>query len=510
MTITLTTTWNPRGELPRLQRCYSLLKEIYQQAIVILPPNVEQELVKALVSLGMTPVIPPDWSWGRFIALRKALETGADLIHYVDMDRLLRWVETRAEEWRQSVGMLTQADCICFGRTYAAYNTHPRALIETEATSNRVISHLLGRSMDVSAGSKGFNRKAAAFLDAHTQPGASMGMDAAWLVLLNRAGYQIKYVEVDGLGWESADQYQPAAVDAETQRKSAAVYDANPQQWAWRVKVADEVVETGLWAATQPIEDSWLNPSAHFEVEDYLYFYNQYLTGERTEAEVNAIAQLLNLKQPVDILDLACGYGRHANRLAARGHKVTGLDIESGFLELARRQAVEMGVTVDFRQGDMRTYEFDRTFDIVLLLFTAFGYFSDNEDLVVLQNIYKALRPGGRFLMDIPNREAFIAQLLPAQVDEVGQDLMINRGSYNGDTRRWYNRRVVIRNGVRKDKPFYVRLYDEEEIRSLLEQAGLDVYRILSSWNGEPITPDSHRMILIAQKPNVIDGMESK
>lgn len=510
MMITLTTTWNPRGELPRLRRYYPLLRQVYQNLVVVLPPNGAEGLVKEVESLGMIPVISPDWSWGRFIALRKALETGADLIHYVDMDRLLRWVETREEEWRQSVALLDQADCVCFGRTPAAYASHPMALIETEATSNRVISHLLGQKIDVSAGSKGFTRQAAEFLDAFTKPGASMGMDAAWLVLLNRAGYRIKSVEVDGLDWESADQFRATAADTETQRQAAVAYDTNPQHWEWRVKVAHEVVEMGLWAANHPIEAGWVNSSAHFEVEDYLHFYAQHLTSARTDAEVEAIAQLLDLGQPLDILDLACGYGRHTNRLAAMGHRVTGVDIEPGFLELARNQAVEMGVAVNFRQGDMRTHEFDRSFDVVLLLFTSFGYFTDSENLVVLQNIYKALSPGGRLLMDIPSREAFIVQLTPSQVDEVGQDLMINRGSYDGATRRWYNRRVVIRNGVRKDKPFFVRLYDEGEIRSLLEQAGLVVYRIFSSWNGEPMTPDSRRMILIALKPNEIDGMESK
>ena len=498
--ITLTTTWHPRGEMPRLQRFYPILRDVYQHLLVVLPPAVEPALVKDVESLGMRVVIPEDWSWGRFLALRKALETDSDLIHYVDLDRLLRWVETRPEEWRQAIVTISEADCVCFGRTLAAYATHPKALLETEASSNRVISHLLGRKMDVSAGSKGFTRQAAEFLDKHTVPGASMGMDAAWLVLLNRAGYRIKYVEVDGLDWESADQFRMEAADAETQRQARAAYDANPEHWAWRVKVADEVVTTGLWAANQPLEASLLHPSAHFEVEDYLYFYRPHLTDERTDAEVNMIAQLLGLDQPVDILDLACGYGRHTNRLAARGQRMTGVDLEPGFLELAKKQADDLGVEVNYQKADMRCLAFDSAFDVVLLLFTAFGYFEDPENQIVLVNIYHALRPGGRLLMDIPNREPFITQLPPAQVDEVGQDLMINRGTYDDQTRRWYNRRVVIRNGVRKDKPVFVRLYDEAEIRLLLKQAGFENIQIYNGWSGEELTKESRRMVISAHK----------
>jgi SAM-dependent methyltransferase len=501
MTITLTTTWNPRGELPRLQRFFPKLREMYQYTLVVLPPMVDPELVADVESLGMTAVVSRDWSAGRFQALRAALGTGSELIHYVDLDRLVRWVETREDEWRRSVKLLGEADCVCFGRTPAAYATHPRALIETEATSNRVISHLIGRPLDISAGSKGFTRQAALFMDAHTQPGASMGLDAAWLVLLNRAGYRIKYVEVDGLDWESADQYRLEAADAETQRQAATEYDADTRHWEWRARVADEVVKMGLIAANQVLDARYLNPSAHFEVEDYLHFYLPHLTVERTEAEVNAIVQLLEPERSLDILDLACGFGRHTNRLAAVGYRMTGVDIEPGFLELAQRHANEAGVRVDYRKGDMRSLEFNCDFDVVLLLFTAFGYFEDDENLAVLRSIYKALRPGGRFLFDIPNCGPFTSQLAPVQIDEVGLDLMINRGTYDEETRRWYNRRIVIRNGVRKDKPLFVRLYDKAEIRLLLAQAGLKVENIYDGWKKEPVTPESRRLVILARKP---------
>ena len=258
------------------------------------------------------------------------------------------------------------------------------------------------------------------------------------------------------------------------------------------------------------MEEKWLNPRAHFEIEDYLHFYLPNLTDERTEAEVNAIEHLLELKEPVDILDLACGYGRHTNRFAARGQRMSGLDLEAGFLELARKQAEKIGVRVDYRQADMRSMGFDQAFDVVLLLFTSFGYFVDEENLAVLKNIQKALRPGGMFLVDVPNRIPFVAHLPPAFVDEVGQDVMINRGSYDEQTRRWYNRRVVIRNGVRKDKPFFVRLYDEREIQTLLREAGMDDVQIYSGWHGEAMTPDARRMIILARKPDNKVDMEQK
>jgi 2-polyprenyl-3-methyl-5-hydroxy-6-metoxy-1,4-benzoquinol methylase len=93
---------------------------------------------------------------------------------------------------------------------------------------------------------------------------------------------------------------------------------------------------------------------AVFDVDDYMYFYSEFLTEQRSQSEVDALVELLALGQPQRILDLACGFGRHANLLAARGHQVVGVDLYAGFLEIARKNALEWGVQVDYRQADMR------------------------------------------------------------------------------------------------------------------------------------------------------------
>jgi SAM-dependent methyltransferase len=500
MTVALTTTWYPRGELPRLQRLSAALENAYQHRFVVLPPDIEPDLLRSVESLGFSVVVAPDWSWGRYLALQQAGHTDADWIHYSDMDRLIHWVETRPEEWSNAVDELHLADCTCFGRTSAAYATHPKALVETERSSNLVISHLLGQTMDVSAGSKGFSKKAALFLSENTEPGASMGMDAAWLVLLNRAGYRIRYREVNGLDWESADQYRAEAANEDIQRQAAITYDADPGHWEWRSKVAFEVIQAGIKSACQPIDEKWLHPSSHFEVNDYLHFYGEFLTDERSERETNQIIDLLELKQPSDILDLACGFGRHTNRLALRGHHLTGIDIEPGFLDKAKRDAIKVGVTVDYRQEDMREMTFKDRFDCVLLLFTSFGYFIDDENQKILEKVGCALRKGGQFLMDIPNRPGFITRMAGVHVDEAGSDLMVNRSSYDENSQRWYNRRVVIRNGVRKDKPFNVRLYDLGEIQAMLEIAGMKQKEVYSGFNREPFMNEASRMVILARK----------
>ena len=148
----------------------------------------------------------------------------------------------------------------------------------------------------------------------------------------------------------------------------------------------------------------------------------------------------------------------------------------------------------------MRQLDFVDEFDRVLLLFTSFGYFEDRENEQVLENMVRALKPGGCLMFDIPNRDVVLKDLPPADVIDKGGDLLINRFSFDVLTGRFHNRRIVIRNGIRKDKPFSIRLYNASEIRHLLDRAGLADCKLLGE-DGRPLSADSRRMVVIARKP---------
>ena len=241
---------------------------------------------------------------------------------------------------------------------------------------------------------------------------------------------------------------------------------------------------------------------AVIDVDDYICFYSEMLTDERTDEQVQYLAELLGFELPADILDLACGYGRHANRLAVKGHRVTGIDLTAGFLEIARKDARARGVQVRYQQGDMRHLDFQGAFDAVLLLFTAFGYFSDEQNFLVLEKVVRALRPGGLFVFDVPNRDVILKGFLPYIVMEKNDDLMIDRNQFDSLTGRMYNRRIVIRDGVRKDKPFFIRVYNPSEITAMLERAGMEVIKLLGDYDGQAVSAESRRMVIVARKAN--------
>jgi hypothetical protein len=235
----------------RLQEIRPQLERVYESVIVSVPPDVNLEDVRTLQEQPKVFVaVTPDWSWGRHLAVQHSLETSASHVHYADLDRILHWVETKPLEWQQTLEAIQRTDCLIIGRTEKAFRTHPQALQQTETIVNLVFSHLLGRPVDLGAGSRGFSRRAVRFLMANSPPGRALGTDAEWPILLHRAGFVVDYLAVDGLEWESSGRYEQQAGDLDSRCHAADAYDEDAKHWAFRVQVALEIVQAGL-AATR-------------------------------------------------------------------------------------------------------------------------------------------------------------------------------------------------------------------------------------------------------------------
>lgn len=246
MTLSLACTWQPRGELSRLQRLYPQIRQLCDRMIVTLPPDVDHAITAALGDLpGMTALVTDDWRTGRHLAVETALRFDAP-IHYIDLDRLLHWVETNPTELEVTIARILSRDCLVMGRTEWAYATHPQSMIETEAIINQVFSALIGHDMDISAGSRGMSHRAAKFVIERSVPNRPLGMDAEWLLLLHYNGFELDYVAVDGLAWETPDQYRDSVADETTRRLMAADYDSQAQSWQQRVGVAAGIIDAGL------------------------------------------------------------------------------------------------------------------------------------------------------------------------------------------------------------------------------------------------------------------------
>ncbi|MEH2040239.1 class I SAM-dependent methyltransferase [Nostoc sp.] len=233
--------------------------------------------------------------------------------------------------------------------------------------------------------------------------------------------------------------------------------------------------------------------------EDYLYFYETLLTPERTQHEVDLICRLLDLKAGMSILDLACGHGRIANQLAARGYDVTGLDATAFFLEKAKQDAASKGIKVEYLQGDMRSLPFSDRFNYILNCFTAFGYFDDDENRSVLTEAYRALKVGGKLLIDIYNFSRVLQEFTPELVTEREGNYMLARTRYDALTNRTYTERIIIRDGQVRRGQYFIRNFTFPEIRDWLLQTGFSEVEGYG-YDGESFALDSRRMIVVASK----------
>ena len=248
------------------------------------------------------------------------------------------------------------------------------------------------------------------------------------------------------------------------------------------------------------MNEEW--PIADLFDEDYLHFYAAHLADEASDGEASTVWGLMALRDGSNVLDLACGHGRIANRLAAMGARVTGLDATPLFLDVARSDAERRGVSVDYVHGDMRAIPWTDRFDAVVSWFTSYGYFDDAQSRGVLTQVHGALRPGGRFLVELIHKDWLLPYWVPATATETDEGVLVDQREFDPRTGRASARRTIVRNGRLRRTSFFTRLFSFTELRDWLLDAGFAAVEGYAG-DGTPLTTGVRRMILVAQKSPV-------
>ncbi len=232
---------------------------------------------------------------------------------------------------------------------------------------------------------------------------------------------------------------------------------------------------------------------------DYLTRYPE--DEAATALEVDQMVSLLGVAPPARILDLACGYGRHALGLARCGFSVVGFDLSTDLLQEARRRADEQGSDVQFLQGDMRRVPFLTEFDAVINVFTSFGYFDEAGNRRVIQEVAKSLRPGGRFLLELLNRDGLLPRFQPRVWQETADGFLLTETSYDPFTSRTQGRSVLIsRAGGVKEHALSTRAYSLHELRTLVLAAGFVDVEAYGALDGSPFLFNGPRTVLVARR----------
>ncbi len=234
---------------------------------------------------------------------------------------------------------------------------------------------------------------------------------------------------------------------------------------------------------------------------DYLRVYDHRDEAE-AERDIDAIVRVLAPRGGVRVLDLCCGNGRHDLPLARRGFRVIGLDYSADLLrEAATAKPADTRYPLYVR-GDALMLPFAPcTFDILLNLFTSFGYFDDAGNAAMLQSAAALLVPGGRFYIDYLNPPRVLAGLVPESRREKHGMLIVERRSHDREAARVEKTIELHRDGEVREYRESVRLYPLAEMERLIGAAELVLEGVLGSNSGEPYSEESARMILFGRRP---------
>ena len=196
-------------------------------------------------------------------------------------------------------------------------------------------------------------------------------------------------------------------------------------------------------------------------------------------------------------LDLACGAGRHSRLLRERW-STTGLDLSLPLLTRAR-EADPDGFYV---RGDMRALPFvDQGFDLVVNLFTSFGYFdNDAQHLRVLAEVARVTRRGGKFVLDFLNPDYVRSTLVPTETSNIGGRSIEIRREVSSDERFVVKTIASGGEGGPAGQTFVerVRLFDRLDLETMLEESGFGVEQVLGDYAGGAHSETSPRTIMFA------------
>lgn len=194
-----------------------------------------------------------------------------------------------------------------------------------------------------------------------------------------------------------------------------------------------------------------------------------------TKTEVDLFQTILNLKEGDTLLDLACGQGRHLIELESRGkYNLYGLDRSRYLIQRAKKISQKQGLTINWKEGDVRKLPYaSDTFDFVTNLGNSFGYFETlDDDAKILREIFRVLKPGGVFLMDIADGSFLRDNYTPRSWEWIDKKHFVCRErTMAGDNQRLISREVITltEKGVIVDQFYAERLYAKENLIELLE-----------------------------------------
>ena len=226
-------------------------------------------------------------------------------------------------------------------------------------------------------------------------------------------------------------------------------------------------------------------------------------TDAQVARQVDFIEASLGLADGATVLDVGCGLGLHALELTRRGHLVVGLDLSLTMITRAAEAAQQSNLKINFLHADIREIEFEGTFDAVICMGTTFGFFDDEANVDVLSRLHQALKPGGRILLDVVNRDYVISSQPNLVWFEGDECVCMEESDFNYFNSRLVVKRTMMReDGQQSQADYSIRLYALHELGQLMQTNGFRVLEVSGqeATRGMFFGAESSRILMLAER----------
>lgn len=246
-----------------------------------------------------------------------------------------------------------------------------------------------------------------------------------------------------------------------------------------------------------------------FGTKEYLELYHHRNTTDAAKI-AGLITRRLKLPKGSRVLDLACGNGRHSVYFAAKGYDVLGLDLSEYLISQANRKLkgdyskYKQRLTFEIR--DMRYITHRREFDLVVNLFSSFGYFnSDAENFKVIKSISGSLKPNGYFFFDFLNAGYIRKNLVHSDISVRNHNVILQVREIKDNS--VYKSIYIIKNNTKGKTPAassyteMIKLYTLADFKKVFAKNGLKILNTYGDYSGRKFEVNkSERLIILAQK----------
>jgi cyclopropane fatty-acyl-phospholipid synthase-like methyltransferase len=217
---------------------------------------------------------------------------------------------------------------------------------------------------------------------------------------------------------------------------------------------------------------------------------------ELTTAEVDFLVSSLECKSGARVLDIPCGNGRHCRELARRGYRMTGFDISREYIEAAKKSSTD----VEWICGDMKDFKAVSEFDGAFCFGNAFGYLEFADTVQFLNGVSRALKPGGRFILQAAAAEVVLPRFKEREWFEIGDMIFAEVNEYSAGRSCVETKFTFIRDGKAESRPGRQFIYTAAEVQRLLVGAGLGIVDVFGGLDRKLFALGAEILYVIAEK----------